>query len=70
MKKIKKILYLIILSTFLLPLTVLANDKITLKVDKSDLSAGDVVTVDAVMPEDLKMSLKKLVMKTLLVKKM
>ena len=55
MKKIKKILYLIILSTFLLPLTVLANDKITLKVDKSDLSAGDVVTVDAVMPEDLKL---------------
>ncbi len=51
----KKILSLIIISILLLPITIYANNEITLKVDKQDLNAGEVVTVDAELPKDLKL---------------
>ncbi len=55
MKNIKKLLFIIILTILLFPVLTLANNEVTLKVDKSDLEAGDVVTVDAEIPSDLKL---------------
>ncbi len=52
--KWRRYLLLFILSIFL-PLQVFASEVVTLNVDKKDLQAGDEITVEAIMPDDLKL---------------
>ena len=55
MKNIKKILIFILLTIFILPITIYANNEVILKVDKTELEVGDVITVDAEIPSDIKL---------------
>ena len=50
-----KNLFLVYLLVIVLPITVFASDNIALEVDKTDLEAGDVVTVKANLPLDTKL---------------
>lgn len=54
MKYVKiKYLLVVFLATILIPLNVFASEKVSLKVDKTDLEIGDEITVSASMPSDM-----------------
>ncbi len=48
-----KYLVILFLMVFLLPMTVFAQEKLELKVDKTDLEIGDEITVSAIVKSDL-----------------